>query len=145
MVKLKITFILILFCFLFFVLIHPALIFPETKPILARDLEEKAKELYNIEVDVTVFPNSKTKLQDLYIRPKAGEKYSSGEFIFSIAHIVADVTKTSFTYKLYTGMVIIEINDELWAISAKKCREIFKEETVEKQTNLLQENIKWLR
>jgi len=140
MLKFKIMLLFIASYFLFWVTA-----FPETKPIIARDLEKKARELYNLEIDVMVIPNSETKLQDLYIRPKPGKEYSSGDFIFSIANTVAEVTKSSFTYKIYTGMVIIEINDELWVISAEKCREIFKEKTIEKQSRLLQESIKWLR
>jgi hypothetical protein len=42
-------------------------------------------------------------------------------------------------------MVLIDINNELWAISAENCRKIFKLETAEEQTWVFQQSLKRLR
>jgi len=133
----------LLICILF--LVFPTTNLTADKPLLAVEIKKSIKESHGYLIDVRVIPNKETKLQDLYIAPEKGENYPHNVFIHAVARAVSNITSQSFAYKLYTGMIIIEIGDELWAISAENCREAFNRETVEEQNSFLQKSFKRLR
>jgi len=112
--------------------------------LIAKDLKE-ALISYDFDISIEVFNNKQTELQDLLIKPSRENNYSTGSFIYGVVNGVADITSKSFAYRLYIGMVMIDIHGELWSISAKNCREMDKLGTVEKQNNFLQRNLKRLR
>ena len=96
-------------------------------------------------IDGQVIINEKSRLQDLYITPAKGKTYSLSPFLYSVALAVARITQKSVTYQVYTGQVLIDINGELWAISAEMCREVFELGTVEEQNKTLQKKLIRLR
>jgi len=113
--------------------------------LLSQELKKSIKESHGYLIEVRVIPNKETKLQDLYITPEKGKDYPAGAFIHAVAQAVSKVTSKSFAYRLYTGMVIIEIGKDLWAISAENCRETFKLSTVEEQNAFFQKSLKRLK
>lgn len=131
---------ILLYLFVFYLPIN--LSFGET--VLETELKEEVKKR-GIEIGIEIIQNKETKLQDLYIIPYGDRNYSTGSFIYAVSEGVATITSKSFAYRLYTGMVIIDVNEELWAISSENCREIFKLKTVDEQNTLLQKSLKRLR
>ena len=112
--------------------------------LIVSELKEAVKE-HGFDINATIVHNKETKLQDLSITPIENHSYSSGSFIYAITNGVSKVTSRSFAYKLFIGMVIIDINDELWAISAENCRKVFGYDTVAKQNEMLRKSLKRLR
>jgi hypothetical protein len=111
-------------------------------------IQELRKEVVNnsgFSINARIVQNKESKLQDLYILPAGEKTYPTGSFIHAVAQGVSDVTSSSFAYRLYTGMVIIDINGELWAISSENCRKIFRQDTVEGQNEMMQKSLKRLR
>jgi len=135
-------FICSIFIFVAYLLAFPPLSAGDS--IIESELKESVGKL-DVQITVRMVPNAETKKHDIYISPAAGQSYSSGTFIYTVARGVSDVVSKSFTYQLYLGMVLIDINNELWAISAENCRKIFKLETAEEQTRVLQQSLKRLR
>ncbi len=115
------------------------------EPLLARELKKGISTNYNMAISVNIVINQESKLQDLIITPKGDRAYSTGSFIYAVVHAVSVATKKTLAYKIYTGMVIIDINGELYAISAENCRKVFKSDTVEEQNEVLRKNLKKLR
>jgi len=113
------------------------------EPIIVQDIREKVKK-YGCDIKVEIVHNRESDREDLFITPN-GTGYSSGAFIFAVAHGVSDATSISITYQLYFGMVLVEINDELWAISAENCRKIFSLKTAEEQNEMFRKSLKRLR
>ena len=111
-------------------------------------IQELRKEVTNnsgFNINARIVQNKESKLQDLFIQPAGEKTYPTGAFIYAVAQGVSDVTSSSFAYRLYTGMVIIDINGELWAISSENCRKIFKQDTTEDQNEMMQKSLKRLR
>ncbi len=113
------------------------------EPVIVQDIRNRVKQ-YGYSIKVEIVHNKKTDREDLLISP-AESGYSSGAFIFAVAHGVSDATSISITYQLFFGMVLVEINDELWAISASNCRKIFSLRTAEEQNELFRKSLKRLR
>jgi len=112
--------------------------------LIEKDLKE-ALALYDFEISVDIFNNKQSGLQDLLIKPAGKNKYSTGSFIYGVVNAISDITLKSFAYRLYIGVAMMEINDQLWAISAENCRKALKFGTVEEQNNFLQKNLKRLK
>lgn len=117
---------------------------PAGDSIIETEIKEAVKK-HDVQINVKIAPNAETKKHDIYISPASGYTYSGDTFIYSVTWGISEVVSESFTYQLYLGMVLIDINNELWAISAENCRKIFKLESVEEQTRMLQQNLKKLR
>ncbi len=113
--------------------------------LLARELKKGISTNYNMLISVNIVINQESKLQDLIITPEGDQGYSTGSFIYAVVHAVSVVTTKTLAYKFYTGMVIIDINGELYAISAENCRKVFEADTVEEQNEILWKNLKKLR
>jgi len=112
--------------------------------IIGSEIRDAVKK-YGFDITVDIVYNKKTGLQDLAIEPAEGHSYSSGSFVYAVSQCVAKITSKSFTYRLYFNMVIIDINDELWAISAENCRKTFELGTIEEQNEMLRKSLKRLR
>ena len=115
------------------------------EPIIIRELKYEVQQNSGFSIDVQVLMNEKSRLQDLYITPAKGKTYSLSPFLYSVALAVARITQKSVTYQVYTGQVLIDINGELWAISAEMCRKVFELGTVEEQNKTLQKKLIRLR
>jgi len=113
------------------------------EPIIVQDIRNKVKQ-YGFDIKVEIVHNRESDREDLLISPE-GTGYSNGAFIFAVAHGVSDATSISIIYQLYFGMVLVEINDELWAISAANCRKIFSQKTAEDQNEMFRKSLKRLR
>lgn len=113
--------------------------------LLARELKKRISTNYNMLISVNIVTNQESKLQDLIITPGSDQHYATGSFIYAVVEAVSGITTKTLTYKIYTGMVIIDINGELHAISAENCRKVFKSDTVEEQNEILRKNLKKLR
>ncbi|MBA7627584.1 hypothetical protein ES703_35048 [subsurface metagenome] len=115
------------------------------EPILLKELKKEVENNSGFFIYIEIITNPESKLQDLYITPEIGRTYSSGSFIYAVAQAVSNITSHSLTYRFYTGITMIDVNGELWAISAENCRKIFKLGTVEEQNAMLQKSLKRLR
>ncbi len=113
--------------------------------LLARELKKGISTNYNMLISVNIVTNQESKLQDLIITPGSDQHYATGSFIYAVVEAVSGITTKTLTYKIYTGMVIIDINGELHAISAENCRKVFEADTVEEQNEILWKNLKKLR
>jgi hypothetical protein len=129
----------------FFYIAVPFSVLSNDEPLLVRELKNVVKNLSGFEIDVRIAHNKETKRKDLYVTPSGEGNYSIGTFLYSVAKGVDAITSRSITYRLYTGMVMIDIKEELWAISAENCRKTFKQKTVEEQNVMLQNSLKRLR
>jgi len=125
---------------------HPvALYADEEEPLVARELKREVQGNSGFSIQVQVFLNEDTNLQDLYISPGGTSDYSTNAFVYAVAKGVAVITERSITYRLYTGTVFFDVNGELWAISAKSLQEVFQVGTVEEQNALLWKKLIHLR
>lgn len=115
------------------------------EPLLARELKKGISTNYNMAISVNIVTNQESKLQDMIITSEGDQSYSTGSFIYAVVHAVSVATKKTLAYKIYTGMVIIDINGELYAISAENCRKVFEADTAEEQNEILRKNLKKLR
>ena len=115
------------------------------EPLLARELKKGIGDSHNMLISVNIVTNQESKLQDLIITPGRDQHYATGSFIYAVVEAVSGITTKILTYKIYTGMVIIDINGELYAINAENCRKVFEADTVEEQNELLRKNLKKLR
>ena len=128
------------------VLFHPAVsCADEEEPLIARELKREVQGNSDFSFQVQVFLNEYTNLQDLYVMPSGESGYSTSAFVYAVAKGIAVITEQSITYRLYTGIVLIDVNGELWAISAKSLREVFQIGTVEEQNALLWKKLIRLR
>ena len=112
--------------------------------LLVEELKALVAE-YGFSIEVAVINNKKTKLQDLFITPESGENYPQQSFFYAVARGVSEITSKSMAYRIYTGMVLIDINDQLWAISAENCRKVFELQLLDEQNSLLKKSLKRLR
>jgi hypothetical protein len=122
--------------------IRPSFVF-SAEPVIVQDIRKKV-EHYGYEIAVEIVNNRETGREDLFVTPKKGG-YSSGAFIFAVAHGISDATSISLTYQVFFDMVLIQINDELWAISAANCRRIFSLQSAEEQNKMFRKSLKRLR
>lgn len=111
---------------------------------LVKELKN-AVEDYGYKIQLLVWPNQKTNKNDIYITPEKGYDYASDKFIFDACQGIAEVTSESVAYRLYVGIVLIEVTHELWAIGSENCRKAFRMDTGEEQKALLQKYLKLLR
>ncbi len=138
-------FIFLLLSFLFILCTIPQAFTYTEEPIIIREMKYEVQQNSGFSIEVQVVINEKSRLQDLYVTPAEGKNYSMSPFLYSVAQAVARITQKSVTYHVYTGQVLIDINGELWSISAEMCREVFELGTVEEQNKTLQKKLIRLR
>ena len=117
----------------------------DEEPLVARELKQEVQSSEGLSIQVQVYMNDETHRQDLYITPTEGGSVSTSGFVYAAARGVSAITERSITYRLYTGMVLIDVNRELWAISAKSIRETFALGTLEEQSTELWKRLVRLR
>jgi hypothetical protein len=135
------------FALLILILLFPSFLsFAEDEvPLVARELKQEVQNSEGLSIQVQVYMNDETHRQDLYITPSEGGSVSTRGFVYAAARGVSAITERSVTYRLYTGMVLIDVNRELWAISAKSIREAFTLGTLEEQSTKLWKRLVRLR
>ena len=96
-------------------------------------------------VDVSVIPNQETKKGDVYIKIKSSPTPSKDKNIFITVLAMGKLMEQSISYQIYLGVVMIDIDNSLYAISAENCRKIFLAKNQQEQNSLLQKNLKRLK
>jgi hypothetical protein len=108
----------------------------------------KLKEItedFGVLVTVNVINNRYTGKQDLAIKPTEDTVYETDVFLHTVCAAVATVTAQSPVYETYIDMVMLNINDELWAISTESCRKAFGMATEVGQNAMLKSRLQQLR
>ncbi|MCK5568776.1 MAG: hypothetical protein KAJ15_03605, partial [Spirochaetes bacterium] len=101
--------------------------------ILAVELKKEVNKTHDFQLKVFVLTNPESKLQDIYIMSDREQDYDTETFINAIISAVNHLTTEIIAYRIYIGIVLIDINGELFAISAKNCREVSDSESGEEQ------------
>jgi len=114
------------------------------EPAVAREIRGIAED-FGFLIIVDVVNNRYTGMQDLVIEPAEGSACVSEDFLHAVCAAVAQVTAQSPAYQTYLDMVMIDVNDELWAISAENCRRAFQMSTEPAQKVLLGRSLQRLR
>ena len=112
---------------------------------LAAELKKEVNKTNDFQIKVFVLTNPKSKLQDIYIMPDGEQDYDTETFINSIINAINYLTTDIIAYRIYIGIVLIDINGELFAISAENCREVYGSESEEERNVKLNIYLKKLR
>jgi hypothetical protein len=112
---------------------------------LVAELKKKVEESHGYKLQVYVVTNPESKLQDLYIMPESGKNYETKTFVYAILGAVNRLTTEIIAYRIYIGVVLIDINGELFAISAKNAREVMSLEAGDERDAKLNIYLKKLR
>ena len=113
--------------------------------ILASELKKEVNKTHDFQLKVFVLTNPESKLQDIYIMPDGEQDYDTETFINAIISAVNNLTSEIIAYRIYIGIILIDINGELFAISAKNCRDVSDSESEEEQKVKLNIYLKKLR
>ncbi len=113
--------------------------------ILVSDLKKEVNKTHDFQFKVFVLTNPESKLQDIYIIPDGEQDYDTGTFINAIISAVNYLTTEIIAYRIYIGIILIDINGELFAISAENCREVSDSESENEQKVKLNIYLKKLR
>ena len=111
---------------------------------IATELKEVSED-FGYVVDVRVVNNRYTGMQDLFVTSSEGHSYETDVFLRTVCAATATVTSQSPTYETFIDMLMIGINDELWAISTASCRKAFGLTTQAKQNALLRSRLQQLK
>lgn len=127
-------------------------IYPMTTPtqIRAQELSlvteiQEVSEDFGYMIDITVVNNRYTGMQDLHVTPSEGHTYETEGFLRTICAAVATITSQSPTYQTFIDMMMLSINDELWAISTESCRKTFSMTTEAMQNAMLGSRLQQLK
>jgi hypothetical protein len=112
---------------------------------LAGELKKEVNKTNDFQLKVFVLTNPESKLQDIYIMPDGEHDYDTETFINSIIGAINYLTTDIIAYRIYIGIVLIDINGELFAISAENCREVSDSESEEERNVKLNIYLKKLR
>ena len=112
---------------------------------LAAELKKEVNKTNDFQIKVFVLTNPESKLQDIYIMPDGEQDYDTEPFINSIINAINYLTTDIIAYRIYIGIVLIDINGELFAISAENCREVSGSESEEERNVKLNIYLKKLR
>ena len=105
----------------------------------------EVSEDFGYMINATVVNNRYTGMQDLHVTPAEGHSYETEIFLRIVSAAVATVTRQSPIYQTYIDMVMMDINGELWAISAESCRKAFSRTTEAGQNAMLRSRLQQLR
>ena len=112
---------------------------------LVTDLKKEVEKSHGFQLKVYVVTNPESKLQDIYIMPESGQDLETETFIYAILNAVNYLTTEIIAYRIYIGVVLIDINEELFAISAENARDVINSESEEDQKEKLNIYLKKLR
>ena len=112
---------------------------------LVTELKKEVNKTHGFKLKVFVLTNPESKLQDIYIMPDGEQDYDTETFINAIISAVNNLTSEIIAYRIYIGIILIDINGELFAISAKNCRDVSDSESEEEQKVKLNIYLKKLR
>ncbi|HEB33053.1 MAG TPA: hypothetical protein ENI15_19600 [Spirochaetes bacterium] len=112
---------------------------------LASDLKKEVNKTHDFQFKVFVLTNPESKLQDIYIMSDDGQDYDTETFINAIISAVNYLTTEIIVYRIYIGIILIDINGELFAISAENCRDVSDSESEDEQKVKLNIYLKKLR
>jgi hypothetical protein len=112
---------------------------------LAAELKKEVEKSHGFKLKVYVVTNPESKLQDIYILPESGQDIETETFIYAILNAVNYLTTEIIAYRIYIGVVLIDINGELFAISAKNAREVISSKPEEERSTKLNTYLKKLR
>jgi len=114
------------------------------EPRIVTELKEVSED-FGYTIDVNVINNRYTGMQDLHVTPSEGYTYETEKFIRTICAAAATITSQSHTYQTFIDVLMLSINDELWAISTASCRKIFDMTSEATQNAMLKNRLQQLR
>ena len=115
------------------------------EPPLATELKKEVNKTNDFQLKVFVLTNPESKLQDIYIMTDGEQDYDTEPFVNAIINAINYLTTDIIAYRIYIGIVLIDINGELFAISAENCREVSGSESEEERNAKLNLYLKKLR
>ncbi len=112
---------------------------------LSIELKKEVNKTHDFQLKIYVLTNPESKLQDIYIMPDGEQDCNTETFINAIISAVNHLTLEIIAYRIYIGIVLIDINGELFAISAENCREVSDSASGEEKKAKLNIYLKKLR
>jgi len=113
------------------------------KPQIVVKLKETT-ETFGYMIDVQVIYNRYTGMQDLFVTPVSEQSYDTDAFIRNVCAAAASVTTQNPDYQTF-DVLMLNINEELWAISIKTCRQAFGMATEAEQHDMLKGRLQQLK
>jgi hypothetical protein len=105
---------------------------------------KETTETFGYMIDVQVIYNRYTGMQDLFVTPAREQSYDTESFISNVCAAAAGVTAQNLDYQTY-DVLMINVNEELWAISIKSCRQAFSMATEAEQHAMLKGRLQQLK
>ena len=105
---------------------------------------KKTTETFGYMIDVQVIYNRYTGMQDLFITPAKGQSYDTEAFMRNVCAAAASVTARNPAYQTY-DVLVMNVNEELWAISTKSCRLAYSMATEAEQHDMLKGRLQQLK
>ncbi len=95
--------------------------------------------------EVTIIPNNKTKKGDVYIKVINPRFPSKDKNIRMILLSIGKLLEQSISYQIYLGIIMVDINNNLYAISSENCRKAYIAKTTEEGYSIIERNLKKLK
>lgn len=113
------------------------------EPQIVLELKETT-ETFGYMIAVQVIYNRYTGMQDLFVTPVNEQSYDTEAFIRNVCAAAASVTAQNPDYQTY-DVLMMNVNEELWAISTKTCRLAFGMATEAEQHAMLKGRLQQLK